>query len=116
MVRLIVTSNTYRQSARITPEHQPLDPTNVYLARAPRFRVDAELVRDIALASSDSLDTSIGGPSVFPPLPDGLLLALPVPTIRSPTWAPPRIVGLHVANVHVPKKGLGANPSSCSTT
>ncbi len=73
MVRLIVTSNTYRQSARITPEHQSLDPTNVYLARAPRFRVDAELVRDIALASSDSLDTSIGGPSVFPPLPDGLL-------------------------------------------
>ncbi len=73
MVRLIVTSNTYRQSARITAEHQTLDPTNVYLARAPRFRVDAELVRDIALASSGSLDTSVGGPSVFPPLPDGLL-------------------------------------------
>lgn len=73
MVRLIVSSDTYRQAARITPEHQANDPENVYLARAPRFRVDAEFVRDIALAASGSLDTSVGGPSVFPPLPDGLL-------------------------------------------
>src|SRR5690606_6281247 len=49
------------------------DPQNVFLARAPRFRVDAEIVRDIALAASGTLDQSIGGPSVFPPLPDGLL-------------------------------------------
>jgi mono/diheme cytochrome c family protein len=73
MVRLMVTSATYRQSARITPEQQAIDPTNVYLARAPRFRVDAEMVRDIALASSGSLDTTVGGPSVFPPIPDGLM-------------------------------------------
>ncbi len=73
MVRLLVMSDTYRQAATITPEKKRIDPTNVYLARAPRFRVDAELVRDIALAASGSLDESVGGPSVFPPLPDGLL-------------------------------------------
>jgi len=73
MVRLIVTSDAYRQSARITPEVQKLDPRNTFLARAPRFRVDAEFVRDIALAASGSLDGAIGGPGVFPPLPDGLL-------------------------------------------
>lgn len=73
MARLIVTSKTYRQSARVTPEQLQIDPQNVYLARAPRFRVDAEFVRDIALAASGSLNPAVGGPSVFPPLPEGLL-------------------------------------------
>jgi len=73
MVRLMVTSAAYRQSARILPEHRQRDPENIYLARAPRFRVDAEFVRDIALAASGSLNPEVGGPSVFPPLPDGLL-------------------------------------------
>ncbi|MBX3178199.1 MAG: PSD1 domain-containing protein [Candidatus Hydrogenedentes bacterium] len=73
MVRLMVTSAAYRQSARIQPEHRAIDPENIYLARAPRFRVDAEFVRDIALAASGSLNPEIGGPSVFPPLPEGLL-------------------------------------------
>lgn len=73
MVRLMATSATYLQSAAITPERQAIDPENLYLARSPRFRVDAELVRDIALAASGTLDESVGGPSVFPPLPEGLL-------------------------------------------
>lgn len=73
MARLMVTSATYRQSAKVTPEQQQIDPQNIYLARSPRFRVDAEFVRDIALAASGSLNKSVGGPSVFPPLPEGLL-------------------------------------------
>lgn len=73
MARLMVTSATYRQSAKVTAEQHQIDPQNVYLARAPRFRVDAEFVRDIALAASGSLNPAVGGPSVFPPLPDGLL-------------------------------------------
>jgi mono/diheme cytochrome c family protein len=67
--RLIVTSATYRQSSQTTPEHLAHDPYNRLLARGPRFRVDAELVRDIALAASGLLDPKVGGPSVSPPAP-----------------------------------------------
>jgi hypothetical protein len=70
--RLIVTSATYRQSSRVTPALLARDPYNRLLARGPRFRVDAELVRDIALAAGGLLDAEIGGPSVFPPAPDFL--------------------------------------------
>jgi hypothetical protein len=67
--RLIVTSAVYRQSSRPTPELLARDPYNRLLARGPRSRVDAELVRDIALAASGVLDSKIGGPSVCPPAP-----------------------------------------------
>ncbi|MBI1763230.1 MAG: PSD1 domain-containing protein [Acidobacteria bacterium] len=71
--RLIVNSATYRQASRITPKLQEADPTNRWLARAPRFRVEAETVRDIALAASGLLSRKIGGPSVYPPIPEGVL-------------------------------------------
>jgi hypothetical protein len=67
--RTIVTSATYRQSSTVTPELQTRDPYNRLLARAPRLRVEAEVVRDIALAASGLLNTKVGGPSVFPPAP-----------------------------------------------
>jgi Protein of unknown function (DUF1553)/Protein of unknown function (DUF1549)/Planctomycete cytochrome C len=70
--RLIMTSATYRQSSVVTPEHYTRDPYNRLLARGPRFRVDAEIVRDIALESSGLLNSRLGGPSVFPPAPDFL--------------------------------------------
>ena len=69
MHRLIVTSATYRQSSRVTPELDAADPANRLLARAPRFRVDAEVVRDIALSASGLLNLRIGGRSVMPPAP-----------------------------------------------
>jgi hypothetical protein len=72
--RLIVSSATYRQSARVTPELLAADPQNRLLARGPRFRVDAEVVRDIALAASGLLNPKVGGPSVHPPLPAFMLL------------------------------------------
>jgi mono/diheme cytochrome c family protein len=71
MHRLIVTSATYRQGARVTPSSLESDPRNLLLARGPRLRVDAEVVRDIALAASGLLDRRIGGPSVYPPQPAG---------------------------------------------
>ncbi|MFO0952396.1 MAG: PSD1 and planctomycete cytochrome C domain-containing protein [Isosphaeraceae bacterium] len=70
--RSIVTSSTYRQSSKVTPEALAKDPYNRLLARGPRFRVDAELVRDVALAASGLLDPKVGGPSVYPPAPDFL--------------------------------------------
>ncbi len=67
--RLIVNSATYRQSSWTTPTLLARDPYNRLLARGPRLRADAELVRDIALAASGLLDPTIGGPSAFPPAP-----------------------------------------------
>ena len=67
--RLIVMSATYRQSSNVTPELEGKDPGNRLLARGPRFRVDAELVRDIALDASGLLNAEVGGPSVHPPAP-----------------------------------------------
>jgi hypothetical protein len=72
--RLIVTSAVYRQSSRVTPELHARDPYNRLLARGPRFRVEGEIVRDLALAASGLLNTRIGGRSVFPPLPGFMLL------------------------------------------
>jgi hypothetical protein len=70
--RLIVTSATYRQSSRVTPELFARDQYNRLLARGPRLRVEGEIVRDIALATSGLLHARIGGPSVMPPAPEFL--------------------------------------------
>ena len=67
--RLIVTSQTYRQASTVTPDRLARDPQDVLLSRAPRFRLEAELVRDSALAASGLLSEKLGGPSVFPPQP-----------------------------------------------
>jgi mono/diheme cytochrome c family protein len=71
--RLIVNSATYRQSSAATPRLREADPTNRWLARAPRLRVEAEAVRDIALAAGGLLSPKVGGPSVYPPIPEGVL-------------------------------------------
>jgi len=71
--RLIVTSATYRQSSRVRAELALVDPGNRLLARQNRLRLDAELVRDAALAASGLLEDDIGGPSVHPPQPDGVM-------------------------------------------
>ena len=70
--RLIVTSATYRQDAAATPVLIDKDPYNRLLARGPRFRMEAEMIRDVALAASGLLSPAIGGPSVFPLQPDGI--------------------------------------------
>jgi hypothetical protein len=83
--RLIVTSATYRQSSKVGPDLLARDPYNRLLARGPRFRVDAEAVRDVALAASGLLDPAVGGPSVCPPAPAFLFVP---PTSYGPkVWA-----------------------------
>ena len=72
MQKLMLTSATYRQSSKSTPELNERDPENRLLSRGPRFRLPAEMIRDGALASSGLLDTKVGGPSVFPYSPKGL--------------------------------------------
>ncbi len=72
LIKQILMSATYRQSAKTTAEKQEKDPENIYLSHAPRVRVKAELVRDIVLSSSGMLVKEIGGPSVKPYQPKGL--------------------------------------------
>jgi cytochrome c553 len=71
MVRLMVTSRTYRLTSVATPEMLAMDPENRELTRQSRFRLDAEFVRDFALEASHLLVRKIGGPSVKPYQPDG---------------------------------------------
>jgi len=70
--RLIVTSHTYQRSSQSRPDLAEIDPRNLYLARQSRLRLDAEILRDAALCSSGLLTRNIGGPSVFPPQPEGI--------------------------------------------
>jgi hypothetical protein len=70
--KLLVTSATYRQSAAVTKEKLEKDPHNRYYSRGPRFRLDAEMLRDYALAVSGLLVKKIGGPSVKPYQPEGV--------------------------------------------
>lgn len=70
--RLIVTSAAYRQSSVVSSEQLAADPHNAWIGRGPRFRLDAEAIRDTALAASGLLCTKLGGPSVFPPQPPGV--------------------------------------------
>ncbi len=71
--RLIANSATYRQESRVRPDLAGLDANNKFLARQSRLRLDAELVRDTMLAASGLLNPAIGGPSVNPPQPDGVM-------------------------------------------
>ncbi len=86
--RLIVTSATYRQASRISPAHLESDAANDWLARGPRFRLDAEIIRDSALAASGLLVNQIGGRSVRPYQPDGV-------------WNAVAFVGSNTANYKV---------------
>ncbi len=85
MLHLILSSNTYRQSPLLTAAKLERDPANRLLARGPRFRLDAEMLRDYALAASGLLSTRIGGPSVKPYQPPGVweVVAMPESNTRN---------------------------------
>jgi hypothetical protein len=70
--RLIVTSAAYRQTSDITPGLLKRDPQNRLVSRGPRLRLEAEMIRDVALSASGLLVQKVGGPSVFPPQPPGV--------------------------------------------
>lgn len=80
LMRLIVTSSTYRQSSKASRELLAKDASNRLLARGPRFRLDAEVLRDQALYAGGLLVEKLGGPSVKPPQPPGLWEAVAFPS------------------------------------
>ncbi len=79
MLKLMVTSATYRQSGHVSPEKLEADPFNKLLARGPRVRLDAEPIRDLALAASGLLSPKTGGPPVRPYQPQGIWEAVAMP-------------------------------------
>jgi hypothetical protein len=86
----IVTSATYRQSSKARPDLDRIDARNRLLARQARLRVNAEVVRDVALAASGLLSPKVGGPSVFPPQPDGMYKFTQVDKGWKPSTGPDR--------------------------
>jgi hypothetical protein len=79
LLRTIVLSSTYRQDSRIDDKLLQQDPKNRLLARGPRFRVDAEVARDSALAAAGLLNSRVGGPSFFPPVPESMFATSFIP-------------------------------------
>jgi hypothetical protein len=82
--RLIVNSATYQQSSHVSPELLARDPDNRLLARGARFRMEAEAVRDVALAASGLLNPKLGGPPAYPPAPE--FLFVPPASYGPKTW------------------------------
>ena len=79
MVKLIVSSKAYRQSAHTSAEKLEADPKNHLISRGPRYRLDAEQIRDLALAGAGLLSEKVGGPSVKPYQPEGIWSAVAMP-------------------------------------
>jgi hypothetical protein len=98
--RMLVTSATYRQSASVTPEQLAKDPGNRLLSRGPRLRMDAEMLRDSALAASGLLIERIGGPSVRPYQPPGLWEEVAMPESNTRTYVPDHGDGLYRRSVY----------------
>jgi hypothetical protein len=86
LLHTIVTSRVYQQSSHASPAQLEHDPANRLLARGPRFRADAEVVRDLALAIAGLLHHKVGGASVFPPVPENVLA---YNYVRPTYWNPP---------------------------
>jgi hypothetical protein len=98
--KLLVSSATYRQSATITPEKAEKDPQNRLLSRGPRFRMDAEMIRDYALSASNLLVNRVGGPSVKPYQPEGVWEAVAMPESNTRIYERDRGQAVHRRSVY----------------
>lgn len=91
LIKTIATSATYQQSSSATAAQREMDPRNQLLARGPRFRVEAEVVRDIALGASGLITHKFGGPAIIPPVPQNVLdYNYVYPSYWTPTQGPDR--------------------------
>jgi hypothetical protein len=98
--RMLVTSATYRQSSAVSPDRFAQDPNNRLLSRGPRFRLDAEMLRDSALSVSGLLVEKIGGPSVKPYQPPDLWEEVAMPESNTRTYVPDHGEGLYRRSVY----------------
>jgi hypothetical protein len=109
--RMLVTSATYRQSSVVTREMLAKDPNNRLLSRGPRFRMDAEMLRDSALAVSGLLVEKVGGPSVKPYQPAGLWEEVAMPESNTKSYTADHGEGLYRRSVYTFWKRVATPPS-----
>jgi Protein of unknown function (DUF1553)/Protein of unknown function (DUF1549)/Planctomycete cytochrome C/Concanavalin A-like lectin/glucanases superfamily len=111
MYKLIAMSATYRQSARSTPEQVAKDPKNLLLSHGPRFRMDAEMLRDIALQSGGLLGNKIGGPSVKPYQPANVWEQVSYPTSDTVNYVQEHGPALYRRSMYTYWKRMASPPS-----
>lgn len=111
LYKLLLTSRTYRQSHRISPEALAADPANRLLSRGPRFRMDAEMLRDTALQASGLLVAKIGGAPVKPYQPDGIWEAVSMPESNTLHYKQDQGEALHRRSMYTFWKRFAPPPS-----
>ena len=111
MYKLMVMSAVYRQSAKANPEQLAKDPRNLLLSHGPRFRMDAEMLRDIALQSSGLLVEKIGGPSVKPYQPPNIWEEVSYPSSDTVHYVPDRDNGLYRRSMYTYVKRMASPPN-----
>jgi Protein of unknown function (DUF1553)/Concanavalin A-like lectin/glucanases superfamily len=111
MYKLMVMSAAYRQSAKSTPQQLSKDPRNLFLSHGPRFRMDAEMLRDIALQSGGLLVDRIGGPSVKPYQPPNIWEQVSYPTSDTLVYAPDHGPALYRRSMYTYWKRMAPPPS-----
>lgn len=111
MIRLMVTSSAYRQSGMATPEKLGKDPANRLLSRGPRLRLDAEPLRDLALAASGLLAGKVGGPPVKPYQPEGIWEAVAMKESNTRNYKQDKGEALYRRSLYTMWKRTAAPPS-----
>jgi Protein of unknown function (DUF1553)/Protein of unknown function (DUF1549)/Concanavalin A-like lectin/glucanases superfamily/Planctomycete cytochrome C len=111
MIKLMVTSAAYRQSGIVSAEKLEKDPSNRLLARGPRYRLDAEQIRDLALSSAGLLIPTVGGPSVKPYQPEGIWEAVAMTQSNTRSYREDRGEGLYRRSLYTIWKRTAAPPS-----
>jgi len=111
MYRLLVASATYRQTSRVTPEQLLKDPANRLLSRGPRFRMDGEILRDAALATSGLLVDKLGGPPVKPYQPPGVWEEVAMPESNTKSYVDDQGAGLYRRSLYSFWKRASPPPS-----
>jgi hypothetical protein len=111
MVKTLVTSASYRQSAIVSPEELEADPDNRLLSRGPRFRLDGEQIRDLALDASDLLAGKIGGPPVKPYQPEGVWSAVAMPQSNTRNYKQDSGASLYRRSLYTFWKRTAPHPS-----
>jgi Protein of unknown function (DUF1553)/Protein of unknown function (DUF1549)/Planctomycete cytochrome C/Concanavalin A-like lectin/glucanases superfamily len=111
MYKLMVMSATYRQSSKASSQQLAKDPKNVFLSHGPRFRMDAEMVRDIALESGGLLVQKIGGPSVEPYQPPNIWEQVSYPTSDTVHYVQEHAESLHRRSMYTYVKRMAPSPN-----
>jgi hypothetical protein len=111
MVKIIVLSKTYRQVGDVSAEKLEIDPANIFLSRGPRARLDAEQIRDLALASADLLSNKLGGKPVKPYQPEGIWSAVAMPQSNTKDYKQDSGEALYRRSVYTFWKRTAAPPT-----